>query len=164
MSCACFTWSARLALLLATALAPATVLYAQTPWDQPELDFLLGTWYIQEMELLETWEKTPQGYLGRAVHRESGDLFETFSVGQQEGAWFYEVHPVNQDPVQFALSEYRPGYARFQNPQNPLPLVITYFRDGDRNRVRLEGMREGSALEITMELRPWASDPASGQE
>ena len=52
--------------------------------EKPDLDWLLGTWHIPQMNVYETWElaENGAGYEGRSVYRlaEGERLFEDFRV------------------------------------------------------------------------------------
>jgi hypothetical protein len=145
----------RLIGLLFSAAAWALPLRAQLPSsDAPDLDFLLGSWFIEEMGLIETWEKASPGYLGKAVTRADGRLFEGFDVGMQGDRWYYNVTPAGQDPASFLMMEYSPGKVVFHRDESDMPSTITYYLEGEVRKVRLQGKEGEQELDMVFELKP----------
>jgi predicted lactoylglutathione lyase len=126
--------------------------------EKPNLDFLLGTWFIAEMNMFETWQKNGDGYNGRAYFKKGGEekLFETFEVKEEEGIWYYITDIQGQGVTRFALTESGVNKATFENPEHDMPNKIAYWMEGNVRKVHLSGTEGAQALSYTFELR----DPA----
>lgn len=126
--------------------------------EKPELDFLLGTWHIPQMNLYETWEKAEngEGYSGKAVARlsEGERLFETFEVHRVDGQWVYTVQVQGQEAVDFDITEWSDGRVVFENPEHDLPSRITYTIDPGGSNVRLEGSEGDEQIEYNYDYIP----------
>jgi catechol 2,3-dioxygenase-like lactoylglutathione lyase family enzyme len=146
---------ALLALALAAASGPSALAA-----DAPDLDFLIGTWHIPQMNLYETWEKAAsgEGYDGRAVVRRDGEerVFETFTVRERDGAWVYRTEIEGQGTTDFRLTAHEPGRrAVFENPDHDMPTRLTYFTDAaGEYKVRIEGREGAQVFDLLYDLEP----------
>ncbi|GEM_PF-785313 len=123
--------------------------------EKPNLDFMLGTWFIAEMNMFETWEKNGDGYSGRAYFKQGEEekLFETFEVKEEEGVWYYITDVIGQGATRFALTETGANKATFENPEHDMPNKISYWMEGGTRKVQLSG-KEGEEEQLfTFELK-----------
>lgn len=143
------------AMLLLLVSNPAVMRASSPSPEKPNLDFLLGTWFIAEMNMFETWEKDGEGYKGRAYFKQGEEekLFETFTVSQEEGVWYYITDIVGQGITRFALTEASANKATFENPEHDMPNTISYWMEGNTRKVYLEGKEVDQEISYTFELR-----------
>ncbi len=132
----------------------ANPLKAQNGDSAPKLDFMLGTWFIQELNTYETWQKEGEGYKGKAYFL-SGDeekLFETFRVAQEDSVWYYIAEIPGQGVTHFALVETKENKVVFSNPEHDMPSTITYWLEGSVRKVKLEGTEGPKAVSHSYDL------------
>ena len=127
---------------------------APLPAEKPNLDFLLGTWFVDGMNMYETWEKDGNGYKGRGYFLigQEEKLFENFRVAEKEGTWYYIAEPVGQESVAFALTEMAENRAVFKNDENDMPHTIVYWMEEGQRKVRLEGNQQGQDVAMTFNM------------
>ena len=146
--------------LLATALLlVATAAWAEGPTLDPGLAWLAGDWVgtLDGAEVQELWT-APAGdaMLGLGRTTRDGRLaeFEYLMLRAGPGGVEYLASPGGRwPPTRFALSELEGTRAVFVNPDHDFPRRIEYRRDGDRLRVRIEGVEEGRPLALEWTLR-----------
>jgi len=145
------SWRAALWLLLLAM--PAQLLAGG---GEPDLNFLLGTWHIPQMNMYESWEKTDDGYAGKAYYLRGGEesVFEVFTVSQVDGAWQYTTDITGQGVTAFAIVEADGSSVLFENPEHDMPNSIHYFLDdGKELKVRLQGKEGEQELDFTMDFK-----------
>jgi catechol 2,3-dioxygenase-like lactoylglutathione lyase family enzyme len=121
-----------------------------------DLDYLLGTWHIPQMNMYESWEKTDDGYAGKAYYLRGGEesIFELFTVAQEEGTWQYITDINGQGPTTFTLVEANEKGVLFENPEHDMPQSIHYMRDEAGSiKVRLQGNEGGQEIDLTMDFK-----------
>jgi catechol 2,3-dioxygenase-like lactoylglutathione lyase family enzyme len=138
--------------------------------EQPNLDWLLGTWHIPQMNVYETWEKAENGagYEGQSVYRrpEGERLFESFKVHLMEGQWYLTVEMPGQEPVDFAMTANTPSSVVFENPEHDLPQSIAYTLKDGKVTAELKGTESGEEeeeLSYLLDLIPESGPMAIAQ-
>ncbi len=136
---------AALALLLAQA-APG-----------PDLSWMAGYWLscAEGREASETWSDVRGGLMvGHALALEDGHAsFEVFRIGPTPDGFAYVAQPGGAPPTIFVLTESAAGRAVFANPDNDFPSRITYERDGNSLRARIDGEIGGQARSMAWDFR-----------
>ena len=153
-----------LMIFLLLSKGPAYAQSAPSSSEAPNLDFLIGTWFIAEMNVHENWEKDGAGYKGRAYSKLSDGSekpFETFKVHLDKGIWHYTTDVIGQGVTSFALVEKGNKLAVFSNPANDFPSSITYFMEEGVRKVRLVGSEGEQMHDMVFELKDQSS-PAAG--
>lgn len=142
--------------------APSTASTAAPRASIDALAWLAGHWVSAQAE--ETW-LAPRGGLMLAVSREiraaAGGTrvsFEYLRIEERDGTLVLQASPGGKPPTPFALAEIGPSRVRFGNAAHDFPQQITYWRDGERLRARVEGVDGGRTVGIDY---AWTRAPAA---
>lgn len=102
-----------------------------------ELDFLIGTWKIEDKEQYEVWKKNDEnGLIGHSytLDNDKKMISETLSLKKIDNQIIYEATVLNQNdgkPIQFRLNNDITAYFSFENDKHDFPKKIQYEKIGN---------------------------------
>jgi hypothetical protein len=114
------------------------------------LTWLAGNWISEtDAEVVEEHWMAPRGGLmlglGRTVKTSGRRNFEYMRIEEKNGALTFYASPSGQPATPFKATSVAEDKVVFENPMNDFPTKITYWKDGEQLRARIEGEINGSA-------------------
>jgi predicted lactoylglutathione lyase len=139
-------------LFLALMLLP--LMSSAQKLELPDLNFLLGEWYVPALGIYENWYQDDEGFYGDAFRLKDGERipFESFRIKPVDGVPAYVVTVGGEEPVAFKLISVEGSMMVFSNPENEFPTQISYWKNGDYPMARLEGKQGGQELSMDFEF------------
>lgn len=120
------------------------------------LDFLIGTWKVENKESFEVWEKDSGGELTGSMYKiKDGQkiVTETLRIKTVDGKVRYLAALPDQNegrPVSFTLTGSADGEYTFENPEHDFPKKIVYKRlSANELFVRVSG-DNGKGFSLTL--------------
>ncbi|HET9482934.1 MAG TPA: DUF6265 family protein [Xanthomonadales bacterium] len=116
-----------------------------------DLSWIAGAWCgtLDGSRIEERWG-SGEGALMLGVSKTYGKKpraeFEFMRIELDGPVPAYVAQPGGGPPVRFALSEAKPGFVRFSNPDHDFPKRITYRRTGDAMRATIDDGTDGNAM------------------
>ncbi len=113
--------------------------------DVSKVDFLEGTWKIENKETYETWTKKGDVFEGYSFKEINGQkrVLETLSIENQDGKIIYTAQVPNQNngkAIPFILNTKIKEFSSFENLQHDFPKKIQYKKiDGTKIHVSVLG-------------------------
>jgi hypothetical protein len=104
-----------------------------------DLGFMAGHWSGDGVE--EVW-LAPSANLMTGMNRtvkKGKASFEFFRIATVDGTLAYITQPGGQPPTTFKMTEVKPGFVRFSNPEHDFPKHILYFTKAEQLCARIEG-------------------------
>jgi len=154
----------RLFLILVAALAFTSLLSAAEPKGKSlaDLSFMVGSWRqsTETAEIEEHWLPAKGEMmlgLGRTVRKNGKPTaFEFLRIAPSKAGLSYFASPQGRPATEFPLVELAKDKAVFENPQHDFPQRISYSRDGESLKARIEGTIKGQkqSEEWTWEKAP----------
>lgn len=109
--------------------------------------WLAGTWAQHRKNLtLETWSPPCAGTMlghGQLVDGDTTVFFEHLRIGLDAGTVTLFATPAGHPTTAFRRTQQGPTHAVFSNPEHGSPHTLTYTREGDVLRVRVESRDQG---------------------
>lgn len=148
-----------LALVVAmTASGHADEAVPQVSHQLEELSWLVGHWSgpLGDSTMEELW-MAPSGGLMLGLNRTVGPdstAFEYLRIeARDDGSIVYLPAPGGEPAAPFTLTELRPAYAAFANPDNDFPTLITYTLgdDGVTLTATISAERDGEPHALSFE-------------
>lgn len=113
------------------------------------LAWLAGNWISEsEAETVEEHWLVPRGGLmlgiGRTVKTSGRRNFEYMRIEEKKGALTFFASPSGQPATPFKATSVTADKVVFENPNNDFPAKITYWKEGEQLRAKIEGEINGS--------------------
>ncbi len=122
------------------------------------LQWLAGSWIsMTDGDVVEEQWMVPRGGLmlglGRTVRSSGRRNFEFMRIEEKDGALTFFASPSGQPATAFKTTELAKEKIVFENPQNDFPTKISYWKDGEKLRAKIEGNINGKneSMEWTWE-------------
>lgn len=114
------------------------------------LAWLAGNWISEsESEVVEEHWLVPRGGLmlgiGRTVKTSGRRNFEYMRIEEKNSALTFFASPSGQPATPFKATSVTADKVVFENPNNDFPARITYWKEGEQLRAKIEGEINGSA-------------------
>jgi hypothetical protein len=119
-----------------------TLLLALPLAAEPKLEdlaFMAGHWSADGVE--EVWLTPASGLMtgmNRTI-RKGKASFEFFRIAPTADGLSYFTQPGGRPPIEFKMTELKPGFVRFSNPEHDFPKHILYFTREAKLCARIEG-------------------------
>lgn len=129
------------------------------PADGPltRFDYLDGTWARSEADGTreETWDLRHGWAMRGFARRIDGERtleLQQLSIEPRGRGFALRLAVHGEEPRELHLVAHGEDWARFQTAEPGYPQTVDYRRDGKHLRIRSAGLREGRAVERTLEL------------
>ena len=102
------------------------------------VDFLIGTWKIENQNQYETWTKTSENKLSGYSYEFIGNqkkVLETIAIKMINDQMIYEATVPSQNEgqtIQFVLNPEINSYFSFENPSHDFPKIIQYKKISEK--------------------------------
>ncbi|MFO0554538.1 MAG: DUF6265 family protein [Polyangiaceae bacterium] len=119
------------------------------------LAFLAGSWVGADDggSTEEHWSSAASGTMlgtGRTTKAGVTTFFEFLRIERREGKLVYVAQPRGGSPTEFLEVERRTNGITFENPAHDYPKRISYDRDGDLLKIRVEGAPGSPTIALTL--------------
>ncbi len=144
-------------LMLASAACNAAAICQDESKEKQSIEtlaWLAGGWISEsDAEVVEEHWMAPRGGLmlglGRTVKTSGRRNFEYMRIEEKNGALTFFASPSGQPATPFKATSVSTDKVLFENPMNDFPTKITYWKEGEQLRAKIEGM-DLEALEIVI--------------
>ncbi|MFK7806538.1 MAG: DUF6265 family protein [Saprospiraceae bacterium] len=133
-------------------LAPTTLV--------EDLNWMVGTWQVDEKEAYEEWKRVDRWLLGRSYKIKNKDTItvETMQITYREGELYYVPTVADQNngqPVLFHLISGSPRQVVFENEAHDFPQRIGYKKKSAKHvEAWIEGVtKSGEEKRVVFQLR-----------
>ncbi len=130
------------------------------PVSISNLDWMVGTWQINNGNLYEEWIKMDQWLLGRSDKVELGDTvtLETMQITYRDEILHYIPTVVNQNdgqPILFPILRGAEEQVVFENKKHDFPQQIGYRKKGEKHiEAWIEGRNaKGESKKVTFDMK-----------
>ncbi|MBL8811140.1 MAG: hypothetical protein JNM43_13260 [Planctomycetaceae bacterium] len=112
------------------------------------LQWLAGSWISEtDGDIVEEQWMVPRGGLmlglGRTVRASGRRNFEFMRIEEKGGVLTFYASPSGQPATAFKTTELAEQKIVFENPENDFPTKVTYWKDDDKLRAKIEGNING---------------------
>lgn len=139
--------------LMLVSAASSTVAICQDESEEKQsietLAWLSGDWISEsDAEVVEEHWMAPRSGLmlglGRTVKTSGRRNFEYMRIEEKNGALTFFASPSGQPATPFKATSVSTEKVVFENPMSDFPTKITYWKEGEQLRAKIEGKINGS--------------------